>query len=309
MYIICEVLFFPLWSPKNVRHFIKWQIRVLPEKQCLRFHSLPDCQFLYSGKLCIDSVPLCVCVCACVCEGERGDNRYTKRQDEHTDIETSSYCRVHIDKTSSRSWFYFFWAKLTVEVHAKKSSHQIHLELVRGWRRKRRRFCSHRSYMKHLHALQTCVSWNTGDGEESKISNGTKSRNEYTCCQSKWTLPLCYFLSVISSACVCVCVHLPACPPACPPVCPSVHFHGCLPVSLSTCLHVCLSVCLSVRLCLSMTACISVSICLPVCVSTCLSACLPIRLYICVSICLSISMDACLSVCMFASVYLSLHVW
>ena len=28
---------------------------------------MPDCQFLYSGKLCIDSVPLCVCVCVCVC--------------------------------------------------------------------------------------------------------------------------------------------------------------------------------------------------------------------------------------------------
>ena len=28
--------------------------------------SLPDCQFLHSGKLCIDSMPLCVCVCACV---------------------------------------------------------------------------------------------------------------------------------------------------------------------------------------------------------------------------------------------------
>ena len=28
---------------------------------------MPDCQFLYSGKLCIDSVPLCVRVCVCVC--------------------------------------------------------------------------------------------------------------------------------------------------------------------------------------------------------------------------------------------------
>ena len=37
--------------------------------------SLPDCQFLYSGKLCIDSVPLCVCVCVCVDESEHQEGR------------------------------------------------------------------------------------------------------------------------------------------------------------------------------------------------------------------------------------------
>ena len=38
---------------------------------------MPDCQFLYSGKLCIDSVPLCVCVHACVRERERERGRRT----------------------------------------------------------------------------------------------------------------------------------------------------------------------------------------------------------------------------------------
>ena len=133
---------------------------------------------------------------------------------------------------------------------------------------------------ENISALQTCVLWNTGDCEESKIIKWDKVIELFLC------------LSVTSSPslhlCVCLSVSLPACPPVCPPVCSSIHIHGCLPVSiyLSACVCVYLSVCLSVHLCVHLSVCFHG--CLPV--SVC--ACLP--LYICLfmsdngSICLAV---------------------
>ena len=204
------------------------------------------------------------------------------KQNQHavhtTDIQFSAGLHLAVEFTltdlSSISWLYFFWVKLNPllkymlkTVHTRftwnlprdggeRAGDSVQAEVI--WK-------IHES--ENIHALQTCVLWNTGDCKESKIIKWDKIK--------KWIRPvvkvselfLCLLLPFRHFICLCLCVSLPACPPACPPVCPSVHFHGCLPVSLS----------------------------LPVCVSTCLSACLPIRLSICVSVCLSVSMAVCLS--------------